>query len=354
VRTSVLESNAAPAGGAIAAVTLEVSDSAFVANVADDPNGDAPGGAVWIAPFGTFTIERTTFDGNSADDGGGIQTWSSGTLIDVEALGNSAVVGGFLRAETQVEPVTTVDLVGADIHDNTAEVGAGVALVYASGTADAASVIHDNVADLCAGVHLVSIPYVERVSWTGGTVQANAAGLVAPGHGGGLCVDADLGGSAEVADVVVLENEAYTGAGVYVFALGFVDSVDVVLRDLLITANTGVEGAGLGADGNDGRPASANVFLEDVEVVGNLASQNGGGLWVDDAWIGLTNGAVRDNVAVAGGGVFVALAGAVDAAGTDFAGNVPDDVWLETYGATYDAAEDGATFTCLGSDLVCD
>jgi len=350
-RNSVFESNSAQAGGAIAAVTLEVTDCTFTGNVAEGVE-DASGGAVWVGPSGEFTIERTTFDGNSAGLGGALQVWSPGLLVDVEGLNNAATVGGFLRAQSQTDPVPTVELVRVDIHDNVATVGAGVALIYASGAADVESLVHHNTSELCAGVHLVSNTLRDLVSWSGGTIQANQADQYA-GHGGGLCIDADLGGAAHVADVVVLENEALLGGGVYVWMPDLFDSVDVLLRDLVITSNVAVDGAGFVADGDDGRPAVPNVILEDVEIAGNVASGSGGGLWVDDAWIGLTNGSVRDNAAMEGGGAFVAAAGALDATDTDFAGNVPDDVWLASYGATYDAADDGASFSCLGSDATC-
>jgi hypothetical protein len=355
VRNSSFEDNAAMVGGAIAAYTLEVYDSTFTGNVADSGYYlNAAGGAVWMAPFGTLSVERSTFEGNIAAYGGAVETYSSSSvLIDVEAYDNSASVGGFLRAESYADPAVTVDLVRADIHDNTAVVGAGVALIHASGTADAGTLIRDNDADLCAGLHVVSTPELELVSWTGGTLQANAAGLDAPGHGGGLCVDADLGGSVQVSHVVILENEAYTGGGVYVWALGFDDSIDLSLHDLVITDNVAVYGAGLAAEGNDGRPASANVVLEDVEIAGNVASSHGGGLWVDEAWIALTNGVVRDNAASQGGGAYVPLAGALEAEGTGFVANMPDDVWLETYGVTYDADDVSASFSCLGNDMSC-
>lgn len=213
---------------------------------------------------------------------------------------------------------TSVALVRTDVHDNSAETGGGIWL-QASASADAESRIHDNDADYGAGVALrAGVPGFDIATWTGATIDSNSAVL----GGGGIYLDTrvGVGAAVEVNGTVVRDNNAADGGGIY------------------------IEGEEIHPD--------AVAGLRVVEISGNVATGNGGGIWIDHVWVTIGDSSVTDNAARSGGGAYLSATATLDATSTGFAGNQPVDLLLEG-GTTYDAADVAATFTCTGADAIC-
>jgi hypothetical protein len=210
-------------------------------------------------------------------------------------------------------------------------------------------VIHDNVG---GGLSILGGAAIDpELSWSGGTITANQVDS-APGWGGGIRLDTGDGGIIEVSDVVVTANDAWEGAGVHALVDGIPPSSSITIRDSTISANSGTFGAGLTVEGFDGLPSDANVVLENLEISGNVASDSGGGLRVEGVWVEITGGAVRDDTAALGGGMFLVGEWIVGVEDVEFSGNVPDDVGFEV-GGSYDAQDGAASFTCLSATTTC-
>lgn len=305
VRDVVATANTAPIGGGFGADRgqLYVFDSLVTGNSAGE------GGGIGVET-GYAEVHRTRIETNTADQGGGLAAYLGVLrLFDSEVVANEGYNGGGLFAYGFLDPSVVlvqitggvfegnvgweggaiylgyvgVELFGADLRDNEATssdwAGGGVFASDTIVTADAATVVHGNVANGLGGGVLLY-----RGTWTGGRIEGN---------------DAPIGG----------------GVG-SIFGSSTLD-------DVTITANTAVQGAGIGID-------------------------NGGDLQV------LTGAVVEGNVASAEGGAAWILAGpdqTVTSAGADWGDglgdNLPDDVWAEGAGVAF-AAGDDALFLCDG------
>ena len=123
----------------------------------------------------------------------------------------------------------------------------------------------------------------------GGTISGNNAGT---GDGGGIYLFDT--GTVTMNGGTISGNTAATGGGVY--ARG------------IFTMNGGYIGAGNTATDNGGGVylySSGKFTLDGGNITNNIASSNGGGLYVQGTFI-LAKGAVSGNTAVNGGGVYTA------------------------------------------------
>jgi hypothetical protein len=159
IANSEITENCACNGGGIRATnnTLSIQNTNFVDNVADIPVTTfmgSSGGGVSIANGGTITIERSTFDGNSADRGGGLFNSGSAFLTIRES----------------------------SISQNEAEDGAGVFL-YGTSTLTNVSIYNNIAVDDGGGIAMQGQVTMENVTIAGNTAA----------YGGGI----ELMGSAE-------------------------------------------------------------------------------------------------------------------------------------------------------------
>lgn len=75
--------------------TIQISDSEFVGNGAGDF-----GGALEVESDSTFALDRVTFDGNTAQNGGGFALTGAGTIYNSTFVGNTAdATGGGLKVD---------------------------------------------------------------------------------------------------------------------------------------------------------------------------------------------------------------------------------------------------------------
>lgn len=102
---------------------MNISDTTFYRNKSLDTTGLNEGGA--ISNQGTMTIERTTFEGNSAPKGGAFDNWGTALLTNVTISNNTANTplttgGGAMRNESGAN----LTLRNVTIADNTTTTGA--------------------------------------------------------------------------------------------------------------------------------------------------------------------------------------------------------------------------------------
>lgn len=123
-------------------------------------------------------------------------------------------------------------------------------------------------------------------------------------HGGGIFVGM---GSITLIRTIVAQNSAQRGGGI------FSPMAPVFLQSSQVVENTAVEGGGLHNGGPllgaiNGSPGSMTLDAETV-VRGNVAQQQGGGIFIDQGRITLNGSRVTQNRANEGGGAFIKAEG---------------------------------------------
>jgi predicted outer membrane repeat protein len=216
-------------------------------------NGDgAAGGAIdaFTASAGKLVVKDCVITDNSATYGGGISGPVGYDLrvVDTEVKNNDATTTGggvyFFQGE----------LLRADIHDNEAEYGGGVAVDSGDLTADTATEVYDNDATYGGGVYL------------------------ADGSVDGLWVH---------------DNDADNAGGVYITGSAS-DLVSVLVED-----NSADYGGGMLSEDQTGHTISSSTFS------GNSATYSGGALYVYGGTMSITGTTLDGNVATYGGALFV-------------------------------------------------
>lgn len=291
-RTIVLEQGALVLSGQVA---IDASD---VGGVAIDGDGKDRIFVAWDSEADISLSGLTITGGVSNRHGGGMYfNGSSLAMNEVTVTGNQAHNRGgglYLHSAEQV------DMVGVVVRDNSAYYGGGVYLNYDSPMTLVDADIRGNTAYSGGGLYLVGHATLERV-----VVRDN----LAENSGGGI----------------VNENRSWQGI--------------TELNEVLIEGNVaGVRGGGLygGATtkvarttvrGNSARDGGG-IFLSDdgiaggVRVVGNAATEHGGGVYTTGAEWPLANMAIAGNTAgESGGGVYAEQQGTVALENTTVTGN---------------------------------
>lgn len=237
------------------------------------------GGAVFSA--GTLTLQDCIFNANRADPDGGA-VYAEGHSLTINGCvfqANEARYGGAINANTE-----TVSISNSTITGNKARGQGAVPGV----TGDGGGIF------LGEGVHSATI---SNTSVSGNTANVN-------GYGGGIYVS---GGTAAFPTVLTL-----TGV-------------------TIASNHAGLGGGGLAI----GLSSDCTVFMEDVVIAGNSASNGGGdskggGVYLGGGTLYTTNTLITVNSADIGGGLYQA-SGAVWHAGEGTAVwlNFPDDVVIE-------------------------
>lgn len=103
--------------------------------------------------------------------------------------------------------------------------------------------------------------------------------------------------------------------------------LDYLASNISITGVTITGGDASGADGFDGgglQISTQNVVLDDVRVTGNAAGSNGGGIFIEEVEgepaVLINNSTIADNEAVSGGGIYI-LEGTVGISNSTISGN---------------------------------
>jgi len=378
-----VDQNTAAEGAGVSAVGVDLSDSLFTNNVAEDYGGGISGRQILLRTVRVY--------GNAAGwDGGGVYGPRRGqfdddefTAFDLRVAGNTASRGGGLYMKDQV-----VDITDAEFHANTATDSGGlyldesdallrfVSIANNSGqsvagmTADDSalivtnSTIRDNfteqgIAGLdCDGCALTMDRVVvsDNVGGTGGVRLRFAQdstlenilikGNIGTYDAGGLLLSTNPGYTITVANAVISNNvSSRNGGGILIEQDGNVVLDHVVIAGnradgmggglyatnfivgnlqaakLVVTGNTAYSGGGLAVQSLTSMPVS----IENSIVAGNTA-ERGGGIFADtyDPVQTLKNVIVANNVANTGGGIYIDDE-PLDILYSDFWGNTPDD-----------------------------
>ncbi|MCM1367797.1 MAG: hypothetical protein NC184_03185 [Roseburia sp.] len=254
------------------------------------------GGGVHIGVSGNFTLSGGEISDNTAADvgggayvyGGGLLTVSGGYISGNKALGGSGggvCVASYGKDEAKVAGEFVME--NGEISDNTAKAGAGVASLGAVTVKNGK--IAGNTAEGGGGGVLVQ---GATLTISGGAISGNAAQT-----GGGLYVW-DAGSKLDMSAGTVSGNTAtQQGGGAYVSAA--------------FTMTGGTIGGLTDGDRNSAATGGgvyvvslASFDLNGGAIAGNIASSNGGGVYVDGEFK-IQSGTVSGNKAANGGGVYV-------------------------------------------------
>ncbi|MCB9683751.1 MAG: putative metal-binding motif-containing protein [Alphaproteobacteria bacterium] len=295
----------------------------------------AQGGGLSAPQAASVELEGCRVVDNQAGAGGGLVAGGSLTLLDTVVSDNRAqdFGGGVLML-----PDGSLLLDGAtEVTANTARVGGGVGLVDATAiAATTVSVHHNDATDGGGGVFGSG-----DVSWDGGGIEANTAS-----RGAGMAFEQALGhGNVRVARVTLTGNTAATDGGGVLFdgvpsvavessllegnvagerggGIALIGCADAALAGVDVRTGTARYGGGLALQGLGANTLSTLAG----SFEGNVASQDGGGLWIDDASVvrlgqGKTATAIVDNQATAGGGGIAMTRGQLELVSPDVARN---------------------------------
>lgn len=255
----------------------------FEDNVATDD-----GGGMSVAEAANLVLTDCTFTGNTAADlGGGLHAEVSWPIVltDTRFVGNEA---GGEGAGAWLSGPDNIDLSGVELEANKAGNGGGGLAVYADSLRSSSLTLVDNVSDGDGGGLYV---FANGVSLEG----FEATGNRASGAGGGAAVL--VSSSLILRGGRLSDNQATDAGGLWV--TGQSDpSVTATLDEVVFTSNTANDGGGA-------RMEVGTVDLLAVEIAGNVAGGDGGGLWVDGEVRAGTDVWVEGNAADRGGGLYL-------------------------------------------------
>lgn len=250
LHTATLVAEDAKGERAETAVTITVVSAAFeVAASADAPDA-LPGDGVCAAASGECTLRAAVMEANALP---GLQT---------VALPSGRYV--LTRAGGDEDGCATGDL---DVTEEVIIVGAGSAQT----SVEASPVLYDRVLHVIGGAAV-------RVS---GLTVRGGAGV---SEGGGILATAPL----ELRDVVVVANQADVGGGIAA-------SAPLALLDCSVTGN---EAHGRDYAGGGGiRMTSSSLTMRSSVVSGNTATASGGGIQSAFGAVSITDSTIADNLA---------------------------------------------------------
>jgi predicted outer membrane repeat protein len=272
---STILANDAPLGGGIAAAgVLEIDDGLVALNTATATEG----GGVFAT--GNTTIRRTRVENNGANDGGGfMQRGGTATILDARFTDNTATAngaGGMITANA-------VGTIERTVFERNLAVHGGGGLRVGEGESQA----------LSARVTVRDSRFSDNEALEGGGAQA-----VGPGNS---AIDALRFDRCELSS-----NRATRGGGLH-------QRATTRGQDLLVRANTATDGGGVWARGRFEIGAS--------RIVGNSATQMGGGVFMDEL-IGIGgNSTFEANGAREGGAIAAATASSFSCDSCSFHGN---------------------------------
>jgi CSLREA domain-containing protein len=221
------------------------------------------GGALWSGPL---TVRGCTFSGNT---GAGLFADGGPFLISRSTIsGNSGSLGGGLILYS-VNPGTTGVVEDTTISGNTASSGAGVVIAYEGSITISRSTISGNRAlETGGGIAIAGYGHVllDNVTVTGNTAK----------RGGGISVNLDPNGSADLSNVTVAGNSTTeSGGNLYLGSA-------VTIRNSIIANGT----APLNPDISVTGPGVATVAYSDVAIPGNASLILGSGVINTDPKLG--------------------------------------------------------------------
>jgi predicted outer membrane repeat protein len=293
---------------------LTVSGSSFLNNtsLATGLAGGLGGGL--LVANSSATISGSTFQGNSALQGGGFVyapsqcTICSLTLTTSLFEGNSALgFGGGAHLESGPLSVSNSRFVG-----NSASSGAGLS-TYGAATFTDVEVSRNTATGHGGGIY--ALRGLTPLNVIRGWIDGNTAAL-----GGGIySEEGALAGLVILTDTNVLNNTASDGGGIWV-------GTSLAARTSAIYANHATRGGGVFVSGSG---VHGTTTFDDGTISGNSAGSYGGGVYVDaSATVKLSSATIARNrartsfpSAGGGGGVYVAAGGSLTATASVFSFN---------------------------------
>lgn len=271
-----------------------------------------------ISVGGVVTLEDIEISRVRSERGGAAMYISGGATVRRALFVDNEVVSDepFLGEGGAIRVLGDLVLEDSELRGNSAYRGGGLSLEFPPTTAVVRNtVIADNVADdVGGGIFMRG----EMMLAAESKVTGNQATV-----GGGLYVDQDAGllmSESQIGGGGIGEgNEAGLGGGL--FNVG-----DVFLSDVLVNANRATnQGGGIfHVDPAGGDPAT--LMLETTAFVINRADQLGGGIYVRASVTGSNNNFTGNTASVDGGAIFVEDGDISGLMGTTFALNDPNDV----------------------------
>ena len=254
-----------------------------------DNRSAVAGGAIYCYDA-TLTIDGSQIDGNSAPTGGAIYNDGCAVTIRNSSFADNratAAVNGRGGAVDNAQP-GRITIRSSRFSTNNALDGG--ALYNAGGaSADLAGVTLDENTGGYGG----AIENSGVVTITDSLLDRNSV----TGSGGGLW---NVSGSALLKRSTVSGNTAFEGGGISTYG------TSLEMRQVNLVGNTATAPGGGGTNGGGLHHLGGVVFVTDATISGNVARNNGGGIYqVADDNLTLTNVTLADNAAdVLGGGLY--------------------------------------------------
>jgi LPXTG-motif cell wall-anchored protein len=332
---SFLANSANRAGGGLeasAGSTTTLTVATFLGNTTGATPGN--GGALHLTGAGTVTITDSFVSFNeAANEGGGLWNSSVGTMTvtgteinDNVAAGALATNGGggiFNQPSMDATTGGTVTVVDSDIRDNaaTGAAGSGGGIFNSRGTVTITDTTITGNTAVRAGGGIEALGGTTRV--IGGTLVDNDTGA-APGNGGGLHLTGP--GTVEVTGTTVAENAAANeGGGLWNSAGGTMTVTGATIRDNTAAGALATNGGGgIFVQPNMDGTGGGTLNVTDTTITGNAAigaAGSGGGVFNSRGATTITGSTFVDNQAARAGGAIEALAGTTTVTDTDFTTN---------------------------------
>lgn len=276
------------AGVYIAGGSLEVSGGQIGYNIANESGGGTylEKGNLTISESGSIEHNTSKKDGGGAYLAGGSLIISGGRVAENEAVKNGG--GAYLQAGD-------MEISGGEIFSNIAVNGAGTYLESGGLTMDGSGMILSNTASLNGGGAYLQQGMLTLAS---GSINNNTAQ-----NGGGSYL---FGGRLQINGGNIHENTAIEGAGAYL--------------------------------------ANGQLNVSGGTITGNTASDDGGGFYLAGGQLYITDGKIQSNRAKNGAGAYVADS-TVRMFGGDFTGNIAS----ENGGGLYVSSENQAADVVIRS-----
>ncbi len=308
--------------GALVLTNTDLIDNDALGGAANAPGN---GGGLHVTGVATVTIDNGIVSGNvAASEGGGLwnQTGSTltvrnGTLIQANtALGNAANKGGGGIFNNGGTVDITDTIIVSNFADGTSGSGGGIFNANSGIITIADTDISLNVASRAGGG-------IEDASVAGGTtatgnsitlnrvtLDRNNAGVIQSGRGGALFSSPGNGGGLHVSGAANIAINQSTVAGNIAAneGGGLWNSTGVMTIDAsTISGNTAGDGGGIFNDSASGDVVVTNSTISGNEAIGGGSTTgSGGGLRSEGGNVSLTSATVAFNTATVGGGISVA------------------------------------------------
>ncbi|MBU1909746.1 MAG: hypothetical protein KJ726_06850, partial [Verrucomicrobia bacterium] len=251
-------------GGVASADALTITQCQIIGNEVMDYLGQGGG----VAVYGEILMEDCVVQGNTATNGSGGGSWLLGPgLVQRCVISSNSSAGGGGGVFAQGIVISNCQIFGNQAvtnSDSSSGVGGGVA----------------------AGDFLME--------------QSQIVGNLAENGGGGVYI----AGTGLVQQCVISSNRAEHGGGVYVSQWAAISNCQIIGNEAIGDLEMGYDGCGGGV------AVDGDFLMEDCLVIGNTATNGGGGVFISENGL-VQRCVINSNRAAYGGGLYTVLGGTV-------------------------------------------